>query len=90
MYKNNECIDNDKMLIIITLQYIICIIHKCDNEMQQILCIKVARIINITILENIRSNGNCEIYICEEFRPSPRYGYFFQDFFEIEKGFFSQ
>jgi amino acid permease len=40
------------------------------------LYIVVARIINITILKNVRSNGNCELYICEAFRPSPRYGYF--------------
>jgi hypothetical protein len=58
--------------------------------MQQMLCIVVARIINITIAENVRSNGNCEMYICEEFRPWPRYGYFVQDFFESEKRLFPQ
>jgi hypothetical protein len=56
--------------------------------MQQMLCIVVARVIYITILENVRSNGNCEVYISEAFWPWPSYGYPFQDFFEIEKGIF--
>jgi hypothetical protein len=54
--------------------------------MQQMLCIVVARVIYITILENVRSNGNCELYISEAFWPWPSYGYPFQDFLEIEKG----
>jgi hypothetical protein len=47
----------------------------CGDEMQQMLCLVLARIIYITILENIRSNGNCELYIFEAFWPWPSYGY---------------
>jgi hypothetical protein len=90
MSRNSERIDNDKILIIIILQCVICIVHSCGDEMQQMLCIVLARIIYITILENVRSNGNCELYIFEAFWPWPSYGYPFQDFFEIEKGIFSQ
>jgi hypothetical protein len=54
------------------------------------LCIIVARIIYVTIVENIRSNGNSELYISKAFWPWPRYGYHVHDFFEIEKGIFSQ
>jgi hypothetical protein len=35
------------------------IVHSCGDEMQQMLCIIVGRLIYITILENVRSNGNC-------------------------------
>jgi hypothetical protein len=90
MYWNYERIDNDKILIIITLQCIICIVHSYGDEMEQMICIVVARIIYITILENIRSNGNCELYISEAYWPWPSYGYPFEVFSEIEKGIFSQ
>jgi hypothetical protein len=56
--------------------------------MQQMLCIAVAREIYITILENVKNNGNCELHIFEAFWPWPSYGYPFQDFLEIEKGIF--
>jgi hypothetical protein len=58
--------------------------------MEQMLCIVVARKIYITILDNVRSNGNCELYISEAFWPWPSYGNPFQDLCEIEKGNFSQ
>ena len=73
--RNFERIDNYKILISIIFQCVICIVHRYGNEMQQMLYIVVVRIIYIKILKNVRSNGNCELYIFEVFWPRPSYGY---------------
>jgi hypothetical protein len=56
--------------------------------MQQMLCIVVATILYITILENVRSNGNCELYISEAFWPWQAMGTPSRTFLKLKKEFF--